>query len=204
MSQTALVKMFARVSMETRQLLAAMNAQERSFLLRWGSYVRKTAKRSIKRYAPKVAADGKSIIGGSSKPGQPPRSRKGLLKNGIAYALSNGGMIAGPERIAGVVDNRAPRTLEYGGTSNFRQRKRKAYTVGQKGPLRIVGGRLAKGRSRVVYGTLATAAQVARAETIAQSLYGASTGKNVRIAERPFMRPAAAVANSKVERMLVK
>lgn len=204
MSQTALVKMFARVSTETRKVLAEMNARDRSFLLRWGTYVRTTAKRSIKRYVPKVAADGKTIIGGSSKPGQPPRSRKGLLKGGIAYAFSNGGMIAGPERINGLASTGAPQTLEYGGRSSFKSRKRKPYTVGGKGPVRIVGGKLAKGQCRVIYRTLETQAQADRANEITKSLYGATTGNNVRIAERPFMRPAAAVANSNVARLLVK
>jgi len=189
--------MYARVSMETRRLLAQLDRQERSFLLRWGTYVRTTAKRSIKRYAPKVASDGKTVIGGASKPGQPPKSRKGLLKRGIAYSFSNGGMIAGPEKIYGLASDGAPQTLEYGGNGSFTAKRRKPYTVGNAGPIKIAG------KGKTVYGKLNTPEQAARANAIADSLYGAKTGRNVRIAERPFMRPAAAKAIANVKRLYV-
>jgi len=197
MSQSGLVKMFARVSMETQRLLAQLDRQERSFLLRWGTYVRTTAKRSIKRYVPQIASDGKTVIGGASKPGQPPRSRKGLMKGGIAYALTNGGMIAGPEKIYGLVSDGAPHALEYGGSGSFRRNKRKPYTVGRAGPVKLAG------RGKVIYGKLTTQAQADRADAIDRSLYGASTGNNVRIAERPFMRPAAGKAIANVKRLYV-
>lgn len=197
MKTSGLVRMYARVSMETRRLLAQLDRQERSFLLRWGTYVRTTAKRSIKRYAPKVASDGKTVIGGASLPGHPPKSRKGLLKGGIAYSFSNGGMIAGPEKIFGLASDGAPHTLEYGGNGGFGTRRRKPYAVGGTGPIKLA----AKGKP--VYGKLNSPAQADRANAIADSLYGARTGKNVRIAERPFMRPAAAKAIANVKRLYV-
>jgi len=54
----------------------------------------------------------------SSEPGEPPRSRSGLLKKFLYYAFdqSSKSVVVGPAKLAGM-DGDAPSILEYGGTS---------------------------------------------------------------------------------------
>jgi hypothetical protein len=53
-----------------------------------------------------------------SKPGEPPLSHLGTLKNAIRYEKTDSGYIIGPERVGG---SKALKVLEYGGEGEFRE-----------------------------------------------------------------------------------
>lgn len=94
------------------KVIQAVDKATRGVLSRFGSFVRTTARHSIrKRKSP-------------SPPGQPPRNRTGLLKRFIffAYEPQDRSVVIGPARL-----NRstgAPEILEYGGTATVRTNKK--------------------------------------------------------------------------------
>ena len=96
-----------------------VDAATRKVLSRFGAYVRRTARSSIrKRKKP-------------SQPGKPPSSHTGLLKRFIffGYDLSRKSVVIGPARLSERGRGEAPSILEYGGatmvTTRGRKKKRK-------------------------------------------------------------------------------
>jgi hypothetical protein len=81
---------------------------------RFGAFVRTTARRSIRPAGKR---------GKVSKPGEPPRSRTGLLKRFIFYSFDFGrrSVVIGPQRLTGRNKGNAPRLLEHGGTAKSRR-----------------------------------------------------------------------------------
>jgi len=105
-------------------VLDAVDKAQRRVLSRFGAFVRRTAKTSIRK-SKKV-----------SEAGKPPRSHTGLLKQFIffAYDPETGGVVIGPERLNAKIGS-APEVLEYGGTNvvaTYRRRK-----VAQKRTIRV-------------------------------------------------------------------
>ena len=99
---------------DTKKVQSAVDAGTRKVLSRFGAYVRRTARRSIrKRKRP-------------SRPGAPPSSHTGLLKRFIffGYDPSKKSVVIGPERL-GNKGGDAPSLLEYGGTTAIDTRKGK-------------------------------------------------------------------------------
>ena len=79
---------------------------------RQGALIRTIARRSIRRVNKR---------GTPAKPGTPPRSRKGLLKNFIFYSWdsSEQAVVAGPEKL--LLPGQTPKVLEYGGTNRTKK-----------------------------------------------------------------------------------
>ncbi len=77
---------------------------------RFGSFVRQTAQRSIRK--PNKAGD-------PSPPGQPPRAQTKTLKSSILFAYEPSGraVYVGPRLLPGRIGKDAPEALEKGGTS---------------------------------------------------------------------------------------
>jgi hypothetical protein len=85
----------------------------RRVLSRFGAFVRRTAKSSIrKRKKP-------------APPGQPPSSHTGLLKKFIFFGYEPGrkSVVIGPVRLGGKIGD-APHALEHGGTSSVIEKRR--------------------------------------------------------------------------------
>lgn len=154
-----------------------------------------------------------------SPPGSPPFARTGrgsrdaLVRRGLDFGfdLATKSAVVGPVRLGNTTG--APATLEFGGTARVRS-ARKPRKVGDWGELRTGTGtgRDSRGRYtslagrsarlvrtsggqqvRVTYGRIRTASQAARANRIADSLFGPAAAA-VRIAPRPFMAPALRTA----------
>jgi len=161
-------------------LLKSLDKAARDILSRFGAFVRRTAKSSIRKR--------KRI----SAPGKPPSSHTGLLKNFIffGYDATKQSVVVGPIRLNTRVN--APEVLEYGGTVSFGAAKKIFRKVGGAGEIRI-GGRVSattkKNRfgAMVTYGKLRTQAQADRANELQTLLYG---GITATIAARPYMHPA--------------
>lgn len=109
----------------------AMDAATRRALSRGGAFVMRAARKSI-RPARKVQSRDEQgrfsfVRAESSRPGEPPRSHTGLLRDRILFAAALGmgspSVVVGPERIAG--GGEAPGALEFGGQS--------AVVTGRKG-----------------------------------------------------------------------
>lgn len=103
-----------RLFFDRAEVEAAVSRAEKSQLSKAGAFVRRTAKTSIKSAGKK---------GKVSRPGEPPRSHVGLLKEGIFFAFepSERTVVIGP-----VLINRptgAPETLEFGGDVIVRSRR---------------------------------------------------------------------------------
>jgi hypothetical protein len=83
----------------------------RKVLSRFGAYVRQTARKSIRKDRRKRPLP--------SRPGQPPYSRTGLLKEFIffGYDGERRSVVIGPARLNGRSQGNAPSVLEYGGTT---------------------------------------------------------------------------------------
>jgi len=97
-----------------QRVIEAMDAATRRVLSRFGAYVRRRARSSIRR-------GGKR--GHPSKPGKPPKSWTGLLKNHIYFVFDpqQESVIIGPAKLN--TGTEAPQVLEYGGTTNIETKK---------------------------------------------------------------------------------
>lgn len=189
---------------DRERVMAAVARGKRAALSKGAALVRLIAKRSIRKRK------------GPSKPGNPPHSHKGQLRNLLFYAYdpNTESAVAGPARLTRSTE--APATLEFGGSvpSGFRDRRR-VRKVGDGGEIRVSGGRFSgPGRGKggrftsrgqttkrvdasggsvfVTYTRLDTAAQAARATAINADLYRPG---RVRIEPRPYMGPALRIAS---------
>jgi hypothetical protein len=138
---------------------AVMNAVEdarRRVLTRAGAFIRRTAVQSIRPGVRSVAGVRKH-----SRPGKPPKSWTGLLKNFIwfGYDSATRSVVIGPARLGGRNQGEAPHTLEYGGTAGIREYQLSGGLWVRQAPKRLRAGR----PTRI---------------------------QNVRIAPRPFMGPS--------------
>ena len=109
-----MIKINTRTFFYSRKVLYLLDKKTHGVLRRFGQYVRTTAKRSIRP----VGKGGKP-----STPDQPPKSRKGLLKNFIFYAfdLTKRSVVIGPQKLA--MKGKTPNVLEYGGTVKSKSKK---------------------------------------------------------------------------------
>lgn len=163
---------------------------------RFGATTRLIARRSIRKA---------SKNGAASKPGQPPRSRTGLLREHIYYSYNKSvkSVVTGPALFAR--SSWAQKTLEYGGTLRKKNPRRRIREVGDGGEIRLDGreSRTTKtvagigGDQRVTYGHLATQTQADRANRLNEQLYG-PTEIVATIAPRPYMQPAFEKAKEKL------
>jgi len=97
----------ARMFFDRAEVLGAVDKAARRVLSKFGAFVRRTARQSIRKRKK------------ASKPGNPPSSHTGLLKQFIffAYEPNRRSVIIGPEKLIGRVARKALPALEYGGES---------------------------------------------------------------------------------------
>ena len=109
-----MIKINTRTFFTSAKVLRLLDKKTHGVLKQFGSFVRTTAKRSIRRVGKK---------GSPSAPGQPPKSRKGLLKNFIFYGFDRGrrSVVIGPQKLN--IKGKAPSVLEYGGMARGKSRK---------------------------------------------------------------------------------
>jgi len=100
----------ARMFFDRPAVLGAVDKATRRVLSKFGAYVRRTARQSIRKRK------------GISKPGHPPSSHTGLLKQFIffAYEPNRRSVVIGPEKLSGRIGRKALPALEYGGESETR------------------------------------------------------------------------------------
>jgi hypothetical protein len=176
----------------------ATDRATRQVLSKFGAYVRRTAKGSIRKAK------------GPSKPGNPPHSHKGYLREFIFFHYNPGirSVVIGPALFAR--SSWAQHTLEHGGTVRIKNRRRRTRRLGGVGEIRINEGKAAKstkqvegrhGTAEVTYAKLFTAAQVDRANLLNAELYGPEFIPGVRIEPRPYMGPAFAKETPKLPQM---
>ena len=106
---------------DSARVVKATSRAERKVLSRFGAFVRRGARSSIRKR--------KAV----SEPGQPPSSHTGLLKKFIffAYEPSKQSVIIGPARLNKTTGDALP-ALEYGGRTKIvarRRRQRRVRTV---------------------------------------------------------------------------
>lgn len=91
---------------DTKAVRSKVDAATRRVLSRFGAFVRRTARSSIRKR--------KRI----SKPGDPPSSHTGLLRRFIwfGYEPDRNSVVIGPVRLTGNRRGKAPSVLEHGGT----------------------------------------------------------------------------------------
>ena len=151
---------------------------------RAGAFIQRRAKSSIRKRKR------------ASRPGDPPSSHVGTLRNLIYFGFDTGtrSVVIGPTPVGTI--GRVPPTLEYGGPSvvkkNPRRRQRK---VGDGGEIRMDGphGKTTKRTPNgkwVTYTKLTTQAQADRANQINEELYGPEYIGGKPIEARPYMGPA--------------
>lgn len=139
------VKAYKAMFFDRAAVMNAVDQAARKALSKFGSFVRTTASRSIrkarmktlaemtpeerKRYKIRLAIAKRKGLPlpkrplASSKPGEPPRSITGVLKNLLffGYEPSRQSVVIGPA-ISSRSGGEAPPLLEYGGTANRRNR----------------------------------------------------------------------------------
>jgi len=151
-----------------------------------GAYIQRRAKSSIRKR--------KRV----SRPGEPPSSHVGTLRNRIYfnYDPPSRSVVVGPTPLGSV--GVVPPTLEYGGSVPRRKNPRRhRRTLGGAGEIRLDGpaSRSTKKNREgklVTYAKLNTSAQVDRANRLNEELYGPEFITEGRIAARPYMGPALA------------
>ena len=91
---------------DTKRVMSALDRAGRAVLSKFGAYVRTAARHSIRKR--------KAV----SKPGQPPSSHAGQLRDFLwfAYDTERRSVVIGPARLSDKPGN-APEALEYGGHS---------------------------------------------------------------------------------------
>ena len=107
---------FKQMFFTSKAVLSATDRATRRVLSKFGAYVRRTAKSSIRKR--------KRI----SRPGKPPSSHTGLLRRFIffGYDPAKRSVVIGPVRLTHGDRGEAPALLEYGGTTTLKRRgKRK-------------------------------------------------------------------------------
>ena len=171
---------------DSRTVRRSVDRTTRRVLSRFGAYVRRTARRSIrKRKRP-------------SDPGRPPSSHTGLLRRFIwfAYEPNKRSVVIGPARLTGDGLGEAPEALEYGGTVEKEARRITPAEFMEHGfgPVAVgaPGGRMVKtatGVHRVTRAPIRTMRQARRAARIHNDL-GIGGRPRTRVRPRPFMRPA--------------
>lgn len=169
-------------------VLTAVDRARKRVLSKFGSFVRRTARQSIRKRKR------------ASLPGQPPSGHgKQLLKTFIyfGYDPGNDSVVIGPEKLGGSSMGEAPEVLEYGGWGMRKNTRRRRRVVGAPGEIEIgrAGGRSTKPVTdwhrrvrQVTYARLRTSAQAAHANRLNEELYGPDYRKQP--AARPFMVPA--------------
>lgn len=92
---------------DARKVITAADRQRLRALSRFGYFVRRDARQSIRKRKR------------SSRSGQPPSDRTGILKRFLffSYDAPRRSVVIGPARVPGRRDPSAPETLEEGGTS---------------------------------------------------------------------------------------
>jgi len=97
---------------DSPKVMRAVDRTTRRVLSRFGAFVRRTARSSIRKR--------KRV----SQPGSPPSSHKGLLKKFIffGYEPTRRSVVIGPERLSRKGRGEAPHLLEYGGTHAVQRR----------------------------------------------------------------------------------
>jgi len=107
---------FKQMFFTSKAVLSATDCATRRVFSRFGAYVRRAAKSSIRKR--------KRI----SRPGKPPSSHTGLLKRFIffGYDPAKRSVVIGPVKLTHGGRGEAPSLLEYGGVTTLkRNRKRK-------------------------------------------------------------------------------
>jgi hypothetical protein len=113
---------FKKMFFTSRAVMSATDRATRRVLSRFGAFVRRAAKSSIRKRKR------------ASQPGQPPSSHTGLLKKFIlfGYDPARRSVVIGPMRLNQKVGD-APEALEHGGTSRVvmggRRKRRLVRTV---------------------------------------------------------------------------
>lgn len=99
----------SKMFFDRKEVIGAVDKATRRVLSRFGAYVRRTARQSIRRR--------KRV----SKPGQPPTNQTGLLKRFIffGYDRDKQTVVIGPEKLSGPISETALSALEYGGRSRI-------------------------------------------------------------------------------------
>lgn len=168
--------------------MAVVNATDsatRNVLSKFGAYVRRTAKSSIRK---RKAA---------SAPGEPPSSHVGTLKNLIyfSYEATDQNVVIGPTPI-GHGWASVPELLEYGGGVIRRKNTlRRTRRIGDGGEIKIGGRSCATTKTnrfgaRVTYARITTQAQADRANELQELLYGPMWLSSTKLEARPYMHPA--------------
>lgn len=147
-------------------------------LSKWGAYVRRSARQSIKKRK------------GPSKPGNPPHSHEGSLKALLNFYFDKvtKTVVVGPE--IKPASTGAPNTLEFGGHAvRGPQVIDKVFKIGETGPIKKERG--PNGRNILVWTKLTTPEQAALATKLyKEHSLQARKRKQFYVASRPYMRPA--------------
>ena len=129
---------FKETFFDRAAVLGAVDKARRKALSRAGAFVRRTAKGLIRKRKR------------SARPGQPPTSWTGLLKDFIffGYDSGTGTVVIGPTKLGGKEGN-TPQLLEFGGTTRLKRSRR--FSRGRR-VVELDAGAVAHYRSRPYMG----------------------------------------------------
>lgn len=108
------IQQFRRCFFDRQPVVSAVDRTKKRVLNRFGAYVRRTARQSIRKR--------KRV----SRPGEPPSSRKGQLRRFLCYGYEPGrdSVVIGPAKLSRSRFS-IPEILEHGGVSTVRVRSHK-------------------------------------------------------------------------------
>lgn len=112
------------LSFDSPAVIAKVKPAKRKVLSRFGAFVRRTAKSSIRKRKK------------TSTPGSPPSSHTGLLKKFILFGYDPGkdSVVIGAKRLGGRGKGDVPSLLEYGGTTMLVRRGKRELATYQARP----------------------------------------------------------------------
>ena len=113
--KASMVLKITHLFFDSATVVRAVDKSTRKVLSRFGAFVRRTAKQSIRKRKK------------ASTPGSPPSSHTGLLKRFIffGYDRQKDSVVIGPTRLTDNNRGDAPSILEYGGRTTLQANKKK-------------------------------------------------------------------------------
>ena len=128
-----------RMFFDTKAVRRRVDKATRRVLSRFGAFVRKTARRSIRKRKK------------ASTPGKPPSSHTGLLKKFIwfAYEAIRRSVVIGPLRLSKRGRGEAPSLLEHGGVTMMESRRKGERTKARIRPRPFMGPAMEKEKDQL-------------------------------------------------------
>jgi len=210
------VKFSGTIRLDDKRVLDYFDDQMRRDLIKAGSFVRTTARRSMRRAGAQITLAKKfgHVENIPKRPGKPPRRWMDLPRGGglynmmqFAWDTNTQSVVIGPSWFGGT-GRPVPGQVEAGGMAKIKNSRRRKRKVGHGGEIgfygkgsKLVQDTFFGGQMQVRYMKLKTHAQAQRANEFNELLYGPEYF-TTKIDAHPYMGPALEKSQQKITEIM--